>query len=170
MSSVLVTIAGRNYRMACDDGEEARLEELAKLVEGKILAMREGFGDIGEQRVVVMAAIAIADEGYETRKKLAALEEQMATQRAQAEAQTAATQARAQAEIDTQRARLEAEMAAARTDLEARAAAALAQAETATARAEALEAKVGAALEGAASRIERLTQDLARPKQPDELF
>jgi len=62
MATAVVTIAGRTYRMSCADGEEQRLEALAKSVEEKIETMRAGFGDIGEQRIVVMAAIAIADE------------------------------------------------------------------------------------------------------------
>lgn len=83
MAHVVVTIAGRTYRMACDDGEEARLEGLAKLVEEKIHAMREGFGDIGEQRVVVMAAIALADETADTRARIAKLEAEFAATRAE---------------------------------------------------------------------------------------
>lgn len=78
MAHVVVTIAGRTYRMACEDGEEAHLEELASLVEAKILSMREGFGDIGEQRVVVMAALTIADEASIAAKKLQATEAELA--------------------------------------------------------------------------------------------
>ncbi len=92
MAHVVVSIAGRTYRMACDDGEEEQLRGLAALVEGKILAMREDFGDIGEQRSIVMAAIAIADEAKAARDKLAALEEEVAALRAEsAAAKTAAT-------------------------------------------------------------------------------
>jgi cell division protein ZapA len=87
MAHVVVTIAGRTYRMACDDGEEARLEALARLVEEKIHAMREGFGDIGEQRVVVMAAIAIADEAADARAKFTTMEAEIVDLRARLEAQ-----------------------------------------------------------------------------------
>lgn len=86
MAPVVLTIAGRTYRMACDDGEEAQLEELARIVEKKILTLRESFGDIGEQRIVVMAAITIADETAGARKKIAALERDLAGLRAEAEA------------------------------------------------------------------------------------
>jgi cell division protein ZapA len=74
MAHVVVTIAGRTYRMACDDGEEPQVRDLAALVEEKILSMRGSFGDIGEQRSIIMAAIAIADETKSMREKLAALE------------------------------------------------------------------------------------------------
>lgn len=78
MAHVVVTIAGRTYRMACEDGEEAHLEELARLVEAKILSLREGFGDIGEQRIVVMAALTIADEASIAARKLQAAEAELA--------------------------------------------------------------------------------------------
>lgn len=78
MAHVVVTIAGRTYRMACEDGEEAHLEELARLVEAKILSLREGFGDIGEQRIVVMAALTIADEASIAARSLQAAEAELA--------------------------------------------------------------------------------------------
>ena len=87
MAPVVLTIAGRTYRMACDDGEEAQLKELARIVENKILTLRESFGDIGEQRIVVMAAITIADEIAGARKKIAALERDVDDLRAEVEAQ-----------------------------------------------------------------------------------
>jgi cell division protein ZapA len=74
MTSVVVSIAGRTYRMSCAEGEEARLEALARIVEEKIVEMREGFGEIGEQRIVVMAAIAMADELADARARVDALE------------------------------------------------------------------------------------------------
>lgn len=83
MAHVVVTIAGRTYRMSCEDGEEPRLEQLARYVEGKIHDMREGFGEIGEQRVVVMAAIALADEASDARGRTASLESNLAGLRAE---------------------------------------------------------------------------------------
>jgi cell division protein ZapA len=78
MAHVVVTIAGRTYRMACDDGEEAHLEGLARLVEERIVALRSGFGEIGEQRIVMMAALTMADEASVARRKLEALESEVA--------------------------------------------------------------------------------------------
>ncbi len=110
MAHVVVSIAGRTYRMACDDGEEPQLRDLAALVEGKILAMRKDFGDVGEQRSIVMAAIAIADESKALREKLAALEQDVAALRAEAEAAKAAAAAledRAAESLDKAAERLE---------------------------------------------------------------
>ncbi len=74
MAQVTVTIAGKVYRMACGDGEEAHLEALAADLDGKIGEFRAAFGEIGDMRLHVMAALAIADELSETRRKLAAIQ------------------------------------------------------------------------------------------------
>jgi cell division protein ZapA len=70
MAAVIVNIAGRTYRLSCDDGEEPRLEQLARYVEGKIYSMRDSFKEVGEPRLVVMAALAIADEAEDARNKV----------------------------------------------------------------------------------------------------
>ena len=74
MSQVNVTIAGRTFRMACGEGEEAHLEGLALQVDQKIAELRKSFGEIGDQRLTVMAAIMFADELSEAHRKIAALE------------------------------------------------------------------------------------------------
>ncbi|MFI5012286.1 MAG: cell division protein ZapA [Hyphomicrobiales bacterium] len=74
MTQVSVTIAGRSYRMACEVGEEARLEALAKAYDAKIAEMRQAFGEIGDMRLQVMAALTLADELSELRERVAALE------------------------------------------------------------------------------------------------
>ncbi len=86
MASIVVTIAGRTYRMSCEDGEEQRIEQLARYVEGKIMSMRDGFGEIGEQRIVVMAALAIADEATDARGKALAMETDVVALRAELDA------------------------------------------------------------------------------------
>jgi cell division protein ZapA len=78
MAQAIVTIAGRTFRLGCDEGQEKRLEELARLVDGKIGAMRKNFGEIGDQRLVVMAALEIADESADARARVSGLEEQIA--------------------------------------------------------------------------------------------
>jgi cell division protein ZapA len=67
MSQVSVTIDGRKYRLACNEGEEARLESLAGMIDDKIGEMRTAFGEIGDQRLVIMAALTIADNLTEVR-------------------------------------------------------------------------------------------------------
>ena len=70
MPQAYVNIGGRSYRLACNPGEEPHLEGLAKFVDGKIDEMRASFGEIGDQRIVVMAALSIADELSEAKRKL----------------------------------------------------------------------------------------------------
>lgn len=93
MPQVTVTIAGRTYRMACGEGEEAHLERLAALYDGKIQELRGSFGEIGDMRLHVMAAVTVADDFTETKRKLEAIESEVSALRAQ----TAASEERAQA-------------------------------------------------------------------------
>ncbi|MEE1612761.1 cell division protein ZapA [Microvirga sp. CF3016] len=79
MPQVTVTIAGRTYRMACGEGEEGHLEALAASYDAHIEEMRAAFGEIGDLRLHVMAAIAQADELHETKRRVAALEAEVAT-------------------------------------------------------------------------------------------
>jgi cell division protein ZapA len=72
MSHVSVTIDGRKYRLGCNEGEEAQLESLAGMIDDKIREMREQFGEIGDQRLVIMAALSIADDLTEARDEAAA--------------------------------------------------------------------------------------------------
>ncbi len=74
MAQVTVTIAGRTYRMACGDGEEAHLEGLAALYDSRIEEMRRGLGELGDMRLHVMAALMIADELTFLKKRVEALE------------------------------------------------------------------------------------------------
>ena len=78
MATVGVTIAGRSYRMACGEGEEGHLQELARHVDGKLADLRKGFGEIGDSRLVIMTAIMVADELYEARRRVAELEGRLA--------------------------------------------------------------------------------------------
>ncbi len=85
MAHVNVTIAGRAFRMACGAGEEDRLEALAVQVDAKITEMRSAFGEIGDQRLTVMAAITFADDLTEMRKKVETLQSEMASIRGEQE-------------------------------------------------------------------------------------
>lgn len=74
MAEVTVTIAGRPYRMACDDGQEGHLRALAAIVDEKMSAMRGSFGEVGDMRLAVMSAIVVADELTEARRRIQELE------------------------------------------------------------------------------------------------
>lgn len=78
MAQTTVTINGKSFRMACDDGEEERLMGLAARFDGWINDLRGAFGEIGDQRLTVMAGIMAADQLSELERKVARLEEQLA--------------------------------------------------------------------------------------------
>ena len=84
MAQVTVNIAGRTYRMACGDGEEEHLAGLAAGFDAKIDEMRRAFGEIGDMRLHVMAALTYVDDLQEARKRIAALEKEVAASRAAA--------------------------------------------------------------------------------------
>jgi cell division protein ZapA len=84
MPQVNVTINGRQFRMACEDGQEEHLKRLARELDGRIEALRGKFGEIGDTRLTVMAALTIADELGEMASRLRRLEDElMAVQDAQ---------------------------------------------------------------------------------------
>ncbi|MGO9357669.1 MAG: cell division protein ZapA [Xanthobacteraceae bacterium] len=77
MSHVNVTINGRQYRMACEEGQERRLLQLAETMEGRIGELRGKFGEIGDARLTVMAALMTADELLDANQRIVRLEEQV---------------------------------------------------------------------------------------------
>ena len=78
MSQVTVTINGRQFRMACEDGQESHLKRLAADLDQRIENLRKNFGEIGDTRLTVMAALTVADELSELGDKLRGLETELA--------------------------------------------------------------------------------------------
>jgi cell division protein ZapA len=78
MAQVSVTINGRQFRMSCEDGEEDHLMNLARELDTRIGGLRTKFGEIGDTRLTVMAAITVADELAEAGIRLKRLEEELA--------------------------------------------------------------------------------------------
>jgi cell division protein ZapA len=62
MAQVSVTINGRSYPVACNDGEEQRISELARYIDEKVRNFAQELGQIGETRLLVLAALMLADE------------------------------------------------------------------------------------------------------------
>jgi cell division protein ZapA len=79
MPQVSVTINGRQFRMACEDGQEPRLLRLAEDLDARIANLRTRFGEIGDTRLTVMAALTVADELAEVKERLQRLEPELAT-------------------------------------------------------------------------------------------
>ena len=62
MAQVDVSVNGQSYRIACEDGQEDRLVDLAAMVDEKVLDLVNQIGQVGSNRLLVMAALIIADE------------------------------------------------------------------------------------------------------------
>lgn len=78
MNHINVTINGRQYRMACEEGQEARLLTLAESLESRIQRLRGKFGEIGDARLIVMAALTVCDELLDAGQHNRGLEQELA--------------------------------------------------------------------------------------------
>lgn len=78
MPSIDVVIAGRKYRMACEEGQEEHLRGLAEDFDRRISALRNDLGEIGDARLTVVAALMLADELHEAGKQIDALRAKIA--------------------------------------------------------------------------------------------
>jgi len=76
MSEVTVTINGRTYKMSCDDGQERHLLGLAEHVSRHVESLKEHVGQVGT-RLLLMAAIMVADELGEAGRRIDALEKEV---------------------------------------------------------------------------------------------
>ncbi len=70
MPLVNVMVNGRAYTIACDEGEEDHLRELAGLVDTKVREVLETVGQVGEPRLLLMAALLMADECFEADQRV----------------------------------------------------------------------------------------------------
>lgn len=66
MAQVDVAINGQNYRIACEEGQQDHLRQLAEDVDGRIVELVEAMGQIGELRLLVMVSMLMADELHES--------------------------------------------------------------------------------------------------------
>jgi cell division protein ZapA len=67
MAEVTLSIAGRNYAISCRDGEEPHLRVLAERVDRKANEARGAVGDTSEPRLLLLAALLLADELHEAK-------------------------------------------------------------------------------------------------------
>lgn len=74
MAQVTVTIDGKAYRMACEEGQEDHLTDLAGRFDQYVGHLKSQFGEIGDLRLTVMAGIMVMDELAEVKRKLEARE------------------------------------------------------------------------------------------------
>ena len=77
MNHINVTINGRQYRMACEEGQEARLLRLAESLESRVETLRGKFGEIGDARLTMMAALTVCDELLDANQRIHGLEQEL---------------------------------------------------------------------------------------------
>jgi cell division protein ZapA len=81
MPQVNVTINGRQYRMACDEGQQQQLLALCDDLNRRIADLTGKFGGMGDARLILMAALSVADELADMQDRVRRLEQQLGTMR-----------------------------------------------------------------------------------------
>lgn len=74
MPEVNVEINGRKYRMACEEGQQSHLIGLAERFNAHVEGLKGAVGEIGDNRLTVMAGIAVVDELAEAERRIKELE------------------------------------------------------------------------------------------------
>ena len=77
MPEVNVEINGRKYRMACEEGQQKHLIGLAERFNAQVEGLKGAVGEIGDNRLTVMAGIAVVDELAEAERKIKELEREV---------------------------------------------------------------------------------------------
>ena len=62
MGQISLTVNGRPFAVTCDDGQEARIRRLGQYVDAKVAEFVGSLGQVGETRLLLLAALVIADE------------------------------------------------------------------------------------------------------------
>lgn len=79
MAQVTVTIDSKTYRMACEEGQEDHLSDLAGRFDRYVGHLKNQFGEIGDLRITVMAGIMVMDELHELQRRMRGLEAEVET-------------------------------------------------------------------------------------------
>lgn len=78
MAEVSLSINGRSYQVACQDGEEDQLRSLASEIDQHVRDLAAGVGQVGDSRLLLMAALMVADQNSELKERLNVLERDVA--------------------------------------------------------------------------------------------
>ena len=77
MANVNIKFNNKDYLLSCDDGQEEHLEELAEHLNTKFLNLKSELGNIGENKLLLIASIKVMDEYFETKKKIEEKKEEL---------------------------------------------------------------------------------------------
>jgi len=81
MGQVSVTLNGRTYRLECGEGEETHLIALAEYLGSHVDTMKRKFGQVGDDRLILMASLVVTDELWELRRQMQELKAVLAEAR-----------------------------------------------------------------------------------------
>ena len=81
MGQVSVTLNGRTYRLECGEGEENHLIALAEYLSSHVDTMKRKFGQVGDDRLILMASLLVTDELWELRRQMQELKTSLAEAR-----------------------------------------------------------------------------------------
>ncbi len=81
MGQVTVVLNGRTYRLECGEGEESHLIALAEYLGTHVEDMKRKFGQVGDDRLILMASLLVTDELWELRREMEQLKASLATTR-----------------------------------------------------------------------------------------
>lgn len=74
MAQINIEVNGRPYAVGCEDGQEAHLQELAKLFDHQVRQVSQDMGQLGDTRLFLMGALLLADELLDAKNRLAAMQ------------------------------------------------------------------------------------------------
>ena len=70
MANVSIKFNGKEFLLSCEDGQEEQLEELLIQINQKFNNLKNDLGNLGENKLLLITAVKIMDEYYETKKKV----------------------------------------------------------------------------------------------------
>ena len=70
MANVSIKFNGKEFLLSCEDGQEEHLEELLIQISQKFNNLKNDLGNLGENKLLLITAVKIIDEYYETKKKV----------------------------------------------------------------------------------------------------
>ena len=77
MANVSIKFNGKEFLLSCEDGQEEHLEELLIQINQKFNNLKNDLGNLGENKLLLITAVKVMDEYYETKKKVEQKKEEL---------------------------------------------------------------------------------------------
>ena len=79
MANVSIKFNGKDFLLSCEDGQEEQLEELLIQINQKFNSLKNDLGNLGENKLLLITAVKVMDEYYETKKKVEQKKDELKT-------------------------------------------------------------------------------------------